>query len=503
MENDFSINYNGVTGPGQSKSNLTEGLNYLDILSVYGGGQVDGTQYDFNIGGKMTDDENLDIKQYSLTHFNFRYTTPYQAINFGDTFEFLSPFTLSTAVKGASYKYRGGPSPWLPQVTMLYGRAMPRWDALWGGSDTESTQREVYGARVMYALPFALKTGVNVVSAQDADPVPIQSDLYDIGVYSVDFDFRPIPELTISGESAFNDTRVARQNGPIDERYDGRAYRIKAIGEYASFRLAAEYERITPEFENPMGSAFSDREKVKFSGQYQFNKKIHLYTNLLWFRDNLNDQKPEGRTDVWRPEVAVAYNTVFNRPDAAAKLSYRKEIAERGSDRLKFDDLFNLNYRDAFGLIETDTNLGYNLRRHENGAAETEEFVYNTTLRSYLETAHVVFKPNLHLGGWRLRDELSIDDDRALQYAVGLGIDWPEKRLTSSMSVGINELKIEGGDDSTKSFGNFNISWEPLPLAQLKRILLYLKGGYNDLDFSTDSENFREEKLFAGIKIKY
>ncbi|MFW6081131.1 MAG: hypothetical protein ACOC7W_04380 [Desulfosalsimonas sp.] len=503
LENDFSAYYNGVSGPGKSDSSLTEGLNYVDTLSVYGGGQLDDSRYNFNITGRTTDDENNDIKRYSLANVNFQLTTPYHAVNIGDTYEFFSPYTLTTAVKGGSYNYRGGAVPWIPQVKMLWGHAAPRWDSLWGGNETEATERTVYGTRVMYDLPFGIKAGANVVHSDDSDPVTPGSAVYDNAVYSVDFNYQPFSELLIGGESAFNDSRVTSQDNRAGEALDGNALRINAAGEFQPFHIKFEYERVTPDFDNPLGSAIADREKVKLNGQYEFNKNIQVYTNFLWFRDNLDGRKSEGRTDVWRPEVALACNNPFSRPAGFAKLTYRKELSERESERVKFDDLFYFNYRDEFGIIETDTNLGYNLRNQEDESIDNEEFIYNTTLRSLLSVNSLELKPNIQLGGWTLKDELSTAEDRAYKYSCGLGIGVPAYRITSSMAVGVNELKIDNGDDSTKTFGNLSIYWTPGFMPGLNEMMLYLKGGYNDFDFSTSEKDFREEKLLAGVKIKY
>lgn len=503
LENDFSVYYNGVSGPGKSDSSLTEGLNYLDTLSVYGDGRVDDASYNFNITGRITDDENHDIKRYSLANVNFQWTTPYHAVNIGDTYEFFSPYTLTTAVKGASYKYRGDAGPWTPQVKMLWGHATPRWDSLWGGTETEVTERTVYGTRLMYNLPFGLKAGASAVYSDDSEPVAPDGELYDNSVYSLELDYQPFEELLIAGESAFNDSRVTSQENRSGEALDGNALRIRAAGELEPFLIKMEYERVTPEFDNPLGSAVADREKVKFNGQCELNKNIQVYTNFLWFRDNLDGQKSDGRTDVWRPEVALAYNNLFSRPEGFAKLTYRKELSERESERVKFDDLFYLNYRDEFGIIETDTNLGYSLRNHEDESIDNEEFTYNTTLQSLLSVNRFEFKPNIHLGGWTLKDELSTAEDRAYKYSCGLGIGIPGYRITSSMAVGVNELKINDGDDSTKTFGNLNIYWTPGFTSGLNEIKLYLEGGYNDFDFSTSTKDFREEKILAGVKVKY
>lgn len=503
MENDFSVVSNHITGPGQSQSYLTPGVNYLEVLSVHGGGTAGDLGYRFNLGGKLTDDENFDTSQYSLTHFNVSLDTADQRFSVGDILPFFSDYSLSSALKGASYEYRADPSLWVPEITMLYGQALPRWDGFWGGSETEVVSRQVYGARAMYRFPFSLKAGINVVGSRDSDPAARGTAMYDNTACAVDFHYQPASGLIFAGESAFNETRVESRNQEIEEDLDGYALRLRGEKPGPLLGCSLEYERVSPEFDNPLGSALSDREKLKFAGQYRFNKKTQAYMNFLWFRDNLADQKLAGRTDVWRPEVGIACKNLFQRPHALTRISYRKEIADRESEKLERDDRFKINYRDSFGMIETNSSIGINLRNHANETEDNAEYIYNTTLGSQISLLGASFKPNLSLGGWTLKEELSIDEDRGRQYAVGLGIDLPFYRISSSMSVGVNELEIAEGDDSVKSFGHFDLSWQPAPLSPLNEMMLYLKGLYNDFSFSTHTEDFREEKIMAGIKIKY
>ena len=503
MENDFSVVSNHITGPGQSQSYLTRGVNYLEALSVHGGGKAGDLAYRFNVGGKLTDDENLDTNQYSLTHFNVSFDTMEQRFAVGDILPFFSDYSLSSPLKGASYEYIADHSLWVPQITMLYGHSLPRWNGFWGGAEEEVLNRQVYGARAMYHLPFSLKAGINVVGSQDSDPKAPGTAMYDNTACAVDFHYQPAPGLSFAGESAFNATRVESQNQEVEEDLDGYALRFRGERQGHLLRIALEYERVSPEFDNPLGSALSDREKLKFAGQYRFNQKIQAYMNFLWFRDNLADQKLAGRTDVWRPEVGIACKNLFQRPHALTRISYRKEIADCDSEKLERDDRFKINYRDSFGIIETNSSLGINLRNHANAAQDNAEYIYNTSLGSQLSLLGASLKPNLSLGGWTLKEELSTDEDRGRQYALGLGIDLPFYRITGAMSVGVNELEIAEGDDSVKSFGHFDISWQPAPLSPLNEMMLYLKGLYNDFSFSTRTEDFREEKIMAGMKIKY
>ena len=503
LENDFSVRSNHVSGPGRESSSLTEGVNYLDILSAYGKGRVGDLRYNFNVGGKMTDDENFDIKRYSLTHFNLSLLSGAHQLRIGDVFPFFGDYALSSAVKGASYKYDGDASVCIPEMTVVYGLSAPRWDSLWGGSEVAVPEREVYGARLLYRLPASLKAGINWVRAEDSDPVAPDDSLYDTMVCAVDCQFQPVPEFVLTGESAFNETRIFSEAEPHTDDLDGYALRLKGKTEGSALRVGMEYERVSPDFENPLGSAHPDREKVKLSSQYWFNESIQVYTNVLWFRDDLDNQKAMGRTDVWRPEAGIAWQGIFRRPRASVRLSCRREIADREDEDLEDNTYIKLNYKDRFGIIETDSNLGVNFRKQEEETEDNEEFVYNTTLRTRLSALGAEFMPQLSLGGWTWKYELSTAEDQARRCAFGLGINLPFWQVKGSMAVGINELDIYDEDDSTRLFGNVNITWQVNSLAPANETMLYAKGIFNDFEYTTATESFREEQVIAGIKFTY
>jgi len=504
LENDFSVRSNHISGPGAESSYLTEGLNYLDILSVYGNGRVGDLRYDFSVGGKMTDDENYDIKQYSLTHFNVSLRSEGHQLRVGDVFPFFGDYALSSAIKGAAYKYDGAAAAYIPEMTVLYGLSAPRWDSLWGGSEVAVSEREVYGARLLYRLPAPLKAGINWVRSEDSDPAAPDDPMYDTTVCAVDWQFQPIPEFVLTGASALNATRLFSEAGtPADDELDGYALRFTGRSEGGALRVGLEYERVSPDFENPVGSAYPDREKVKLTGQYRFNESIQAYTNVLWFRDDLDNRKALGRTDVWRPEAGLVWQGLFHRPRASARLSCRREIADREEEDLEDNTYIKLNYKDHFGFLETDSNLGVNFRKQADETEDNEEFIYNTTLRSRLSAAGAEFEPQLTLGGWTWKDELSTAEDQARRCAFGLGIDLPFWQVTGSMAVGINDLDIHDADDSTRLFGNVNISWRMNSLAAAKEAMLYVKGTYNDFEYTSAAEDFREEQIIAGIQFKY
>jgi len=64
ISNEFSLTHNHISGPGQASSSLTEGLRYLNVLGITGAGQIKGFDYNFNFGGKSTDDNRNDVKGF-------------------------------------------------------------------------------------------------------------------------------------------------------------------------------------------------------------------------------------------------------------------------------------------------------------------------------------------------------------------------------------------------------------------------------------------------------
>lgn len=504
VENDFSVVSNHVSGPGADRSTLTRGSNYLEKLRVKGGAKIGERRYSFFIGAKMTDDPSYDATRCSLTHLHLSFETPRHSMVAGDVLPFFGKYTLTSALRGVSYQYRQGNDEVSPYVDLVAGRVAPRWEALWGASEADMGSRMVYGARTVHPLNKALVAGIHAVVSEDKDPIAPDTVMYDSMTCGLDLAFQPTSGWSFKMASAFHDARLSSRNNQTDRPIEGYALLLKGETGPGVCEAALTYERVSPEFDNPVGSAIADREKVKVAGRYLMTEKIHLYTNLLWFRDDLDNTKPGGRTDLWRPELAIVHKAPFDREDASAKLSLLKEIAERGPGRVKDDDSIRFNYRDRFGMIETDTNLGINLRDRESTGGENDEFIYNTAFRSLLSAGRVTFTPNLYFGGWTLREELDFSESRAYKYAFGLGIDLPFFALSTGLALGLNELDTESGMDSLKTFGNFNISWNSGFLAPVfDEALLYLKGIYNDFNFSQENNDFREEQVFAGIRVKY
>ncbi|WP_297210966.1 MULTISPECIES: hypothetical protein [Thermodesulfovibrio] len=500
LTNEISFTSNNVSGPGYQSSSLTEGFHYLNVLGITGMGKIKGFDYNLNLGVKSTDDRANDPKTHSLTNAQLRFTNKIHTLNIGDTFESFSQYTLSSAIKGGSYKYTD-PSMKLPEVTLIYGAAYPRWDSLWRDKKTAVLERQAYGGRIKYNVSEEFWVGFNYIRSEDDKRRTASDTLYDNSLYSFDFEYRPLPGATISSELAFNSTRKSEQEGEPYKEYHGMAFKITAIGDKDPSRVTLEYERVEPDFETLLGSATADREKFKFKWRYKHTRDLIFNTGFLWYRNNLEGQKADGTTHYYKPEFGVTIKKLFGRQYASTDISYK--LSRSHNKTSKTDHVVNLNYRDRFGQFDFDGNFGYT-SYDTKGASRSKsyEFTYNGSLSSRHTLGDYILKPSLYLGGWSSRNELEDKSDIIYEYSLGLGFEIPKYNINSDLRFGMNKLEKDAGDDSQKAFGSFSIYYKPKFLEKLKYSMLYLRAYVNDYRFTTGSNNFRETSITFGINLE-
>ncbi len=494
--NDFSVTYNDVSGPGRDQSSLTRGTKYLDEMSVFGNGRLGSVDYNWTVGGKATDDRRNDPKNFSLTNLQGRFTDKIHALTIGDTFESFSQYALNTAVKGSSYKYsRGG---YVPEISLIYGLAYPRWDNIWG---TKTTERQIFGGKIKQALlQDELWIGFSGVQTIDHKGT---SSLYDGNVFTGDWEYRPIPGLVIRGESSFS--YYGQEQPGVYTETNGYAHKVEAVGDADPSRVSIEYELVSPRYLTLAGSATPDREKVKSKWRYKYAKDLTMNFGFLWFHDNIDGQKTAGRTDRYKPEAGITIKRLFSRQYAVADLSYKLDIATGVTKST--DHFVNLNYRDRFGLFDSDTNFGI-IRYDITGSRRSFEYTYNTALSSRHSLGAVVLKPSLYLGGWTANEELAAPQatDQIYEYSAGLGVDIPSVKITSNLKVGENRLVKQVGTDTAKTFANLNIFWRPDFLTRAQG-MLYAKASVNDFRYDPNSgsgsQNFRECSVTGGINLQF
>ena len=498
--NELSAVYNDASGPGKAGSSLTEGLNFLEVLNLYGSGSAGAWDYSWNAGAKATDDERSDAKKVSLMNLQGRLTDKTHTVTAGDVFESFSQYSLATSLKGASYRFAKEGSK-LPELTAVFGSAYPRWDALWHDPVTRTVNRQAAGLRLRQQLGGDLWAAASYVGTKDTARVAAADALYDAKNYGVDFGYNPIPGLTVSGEYSASDYDEA--TGGTSEK--GAAARFEITGDADPSRVTLEYENVHPDFLSPLGSATPDRRKLKAKWRYKHSKRVTFNSGLLWYRNNLDNNVAAGTTYNWKPELGVSVKKPFaSRAYSNADLSYKFD-RKFGGGSSGADHYLNASYRDRLGALDSDTNLGYTLYRTKTAVRDASEINFNTSLSSRHEVKSVVLKPAVNLGTWYSKDELADETDKLYEYSLGLGLDAPGADFTSDLRAGANTLKksAAGADDSSRFFASLSAYWRPKLLANLNESTLFLRAGFNDYAFTTASRDFREKSLTIGLNTAF
>lgn len=504
VSNDVSITYNDVQGRGASLSSLTEGTRYLEILNLFGNGRAGSFDYNWTVGVKTTDDRRNDQKTFSLTTLQGKITNRIHTFNLGDTFEAFSQYALNTAVKGGSYQFTPKQAS-LPQVSLVYGIAYSRWDNFWG---VDAVERQVIGAKIRQNLGPDFWIGLSAVQTDDHLRV-LGGELSKHLTWTTDWEYRPIPGLTIQGESSWLNGRKSLNDTAPFEEYHGYAHKVVATGDGAPSRVTLEYERVSPDFRTTVGSATPDREKVKAKWRYKYSRHLTITTAMLWYHDNLDGRKGYD-TNHYKPEIALSLKRPFKRQYAAADLSYKLDRTYSPVMH-SLDHYITMGYRDRFGLFDSDTTFGiivYNQNNPTNAATRRKdvEFTFNTALSSRHTVGRFLLKPSIYLGGWTHNDEVAEKTDQIVEYSAGLGVDVPGVKITSTWKVGENRLLKEAGTDTAKTFASMNVYWRPDALQKLQG-MLYAKASVNDFRYDPNvaggSENFRETSVTAGLSLQF
>ncbi|GAB4034509.1 MAG: hypothetical protein Fur0012_14670 [Elusimicrobiota bacterium] len=494
--NEVSLYYNKVTGPGKANSSLTENLNYADLLSLNGSGEKGKASYNYNMGFKSTDDPRTDIKNVSLTNLNGYIKNGPHNLNAGDIFESFSQYSLATALKGGSYRYENASSA-LGQATVLFGYASPRWDSFWKDPLTRTQKKQAWGARLKKNLSGNLDLGLSMVNSKDVDSYNSTSR-YEVSNLAMDFSFKPAPGLSFDGEAASSDydENVSKASE------NGKAFRLQATGDADPSRVSVEYEEVSPDFLSPLGSSTPDRRKVKTKWRYKYSKYTTFNTGLLWYRNNLDGQLAS-TTKNWRPEVSMAVKKIFpSRPYSFADFSYKFD-RKYGAGSSQADHYFNINYRDRLSEMDSDSNLGYTIYRTKTSVRDSREFNFNTSLSERLEKADSVFTPKITAGAWYSKDELSDYSDKVYEYSLGLGFEKPQNGFSSEIRLGQNFLRKGDptSDDSAKTFASASLYYRTKIMKAAS--VIFLKAAFNDFNYSTNANDFREKSVTLGLNTSF
>jgi len=499
LVNDLQANFNDVSGPGISASSLTDGTNYVESLNLYARGDQDNFKYRFNLGGRTTNDKRYDSAEFALTSLKGHFSYNSHQVDAGDIFESYSQFSLDSALKGTSYKYYNE-SDNLPNISFVHGLAYPRWENLWEGYNLVAIQRNVFGANITHDINPVFTAGFSIVRSEDSEPVTADDALYTNNVYAVDFEYNPIPGLTIKGESAISDTSENYSGRTHSGTYHGNAQTLEIIGDGHPSRVVLKYERISPKFKTLTGSAISDQEKFKSSWRYKYAKNITTNLNFLWFRNHINGS-PQ-MTHTWQPQASVSVRKLFNRRYANSSLAYKFE-KKTGNNLSTLNQYYTLTHSDRYGILENSTSLGVNSFDTSNDTRDQLDYTANTTFNSRHKKGAFVIKPILSIGTFFYENQLIHQTNQVLQYSVGLGLDVPKKKIYSKVTLGQNKLHSFEQDNSDKWFTRFHIYYKPQFIGFLQRSTFSVKGAINDYSFSTSSRDFVEKSISLGINFSF
>jgi len=498
INNDFYLQYNNITGSGKSQSSLTDGLRYYDMFNLYIRGKQQEFKYSFNLGLKATDDRRKDIKDISLTNIQGMVTNKIHTVKVGDIFESFSQYSLSTALKGVSYRYLSKDK--LNQVQFVYGIAYPRWDSFWD-NDTKATKRRVYGMRYRRkVLDGKMNLGASFVYSNDTDRVFLGNPLYRNHLYTLDMDYRPIPGLNIYGEFSHSQNSRNLSDTTANVDYSGNAFKLRAIGNKNPSRVLLEYERVSPNFITQTGSATPDREKFKATWRYKATKKITTHFGFLWYRNNLDGQLAASK-NVYRPSAGITYKRAFGRRHNVLDLTYKFDKTNTTNDVT--NHILDFSMSDRFGKVYNTTNLSYYKYKTDGAVQDSHEFRANTQFSGRIKKDGYVLKPSLRLGTWSNKNELSNSLDKYYEASLGLGIDIHKYKLSTKIKVGQNKANRDLSDDSKKLFASLNVYYRPKRFFSLKRTMIYARAFYNDFTYTTNTKDFRENSIVVGIKIRF
>lgn len=494
---EFSSTANEVSGEGSTNSSLSKGAFYLTTLNANWNGSNEIFDYNLNLGTKITDDIRNDVKNFSLTNLQARFSNKIHTLNIGDIFGSFSKYSFNSSIKGFQYKYYNENIN-LNDISFLYGYAYPRWDSLWKDNDTKTIERKVFGGYARYKLFSDFNIKLNIVSSVDSNRVNPTDLLYDSYIYALDLEYIPITGLTINAETAFSDTKESLSEDTPYAKYNGYAYRIEMVASADPSRVEIEYEKVEPKFQSLLGYATSDRERFKIKWRYKLSKLVNINTGFLWYRNNLNGEK-DYTTENYKPEISIILNQLFKRSYSRFDISYKINNQKGGNEI--FDNYINLGYRDRFGFIDNEINLGYTIYDTKN-IRNSKEYTYNTSFSFRKTLNELVLRPSLYLGGWTSNDEINNTLDQTYEYSLGLSIDLPNKNINSNFKLGQNILDKEKGDDTKKTFLNFSFYYKPNFLSVYNhQSALFLRIYYNDYKSSNTSNDFKETSITTGINI--
>lgn len=485
--------YNDVTGPGRASSSLTDGFNHMEDLHVDLRGQKGEFKYQFSASGRATDDDRVDTHSTSLTSFQGRMEYRNNYFSMGDIFESFSQYSLSSSLKGLSYRYENQENA-KPTLALVYGKSYPRWESWWKARDADAVDRSAYGFNVKHEVLSDLTLGLSFLRTEDTDRVDLFDPLYENNVFSLTADYKPLPGLTIAAEGAFSKTEETPAAGERTRSYDGTAFKIEAIGNEDPSRVVLTYERVDPDFETLMGSAVKDRERAGMRWRYKYTKDVTFNTNFAWYRNNLDNTSLS--THTYRPEFGVSIKRLFDRRYSNFDVTVKWDYKDRKRANDNSDYFVDFGYRDRFGIFDFDAGFGFTSYNVEHNETDTMDYTARLNISTRKSFEKVILRPFVNLSSSYIDDDVNDGTDKLYDYSLGLGMDFPDHNINSSFQFGQNILRSELGEHAEAYFINASAYYRP---EFMKDSVFFARLAINDFAFQTGSRDYKEKSVVLGV----
>ncbi len=486
-----------VTGPGSNNSIYDNGISYNGSLNFTNRSEI--KKYDLLFNLNLRSQEDMQSSEQVLLLSRLRASLSSKdnnsVFNIGDTFEYFDQYVLNSSLKGVSYKYKTEKND---ALTFIFGYDYPRWENVFN-DDYQAISRRSMGLDYKNSGHELFKWGFSVLNTDDEKAIEPGDILYKNNLIGLNWEYLPIPGLTVQGSSAYGKTE---EKG--SESYSGTAHKIRIFSNASEGRASIDYERVAPQFKTLLGSATADREKYKASLLYRYSDRINYNFDYLYFHDNLDGQKGV-TTHNYKPGIGVSVKRIFDRRYASAGLKYNLNIKEAGEKKID-EDIIAVNYRDRFKMIDLNMNINYAQEKAEieDDISQENELTYNLSLSTRKRMEGYILRPVLRLGYFKNNDEVEDENDVNFEKSLELGLDIPDKRISSSIRLGEREAKRDAGEDNNKLFADLSIYYRPEFLDKYNQGRVYLRYRYNDLSYSENKDNdLRENSLTAGINLGF
>lgn len=489
------VSYNDITGPGKASSSLSEGVRHFENLNINIRGYQSDLKYQLNVSGRTTNDERVDPIFAALTSLQARLEYKNHFLNMGDVYEAYSQYSLNTALKGVSYKYKNS-SGRTPEISAIFGSAYPRWESWFKDAKAQSINRTAYGANIRQELTDNLKFGVTALKSDDSQRITDADSLYNNTLYSLDGEYRPIPGLTVTGEVAMSQTELEANSTSAKTSYNGNAFKLEIVGDEDPSRVVLGYERVNPEFESLLGSAIKDRERASARWRYKYTPNTTFDSRFTWYRNSLNNTS--NSTNNYKPEVGVNIKRIFDR--RYSNLNFNVKLDAKNSSVNNTSDYFvDLGYRDRFIGLDVDAGTGFTSYNVDKNTTDTVDYSGRISVSTRKSFEKVILKPSVNASSNYIDDNINNTTDKIFEYSIGLGIDLPDSNLTSNFKFGQNILRASASDDAESLFVNAGIYYQPPSFFGIKDCTIFTRVMMNDFAFQTDTRNFNEKSISVGV----